>query len=650
MKRETVELLADRDGESPDGIIDGADRRIPRRVLREEERHRLLVEWNDTWTDYPRQRCVHDLFVECAARAPDAVALISGDLTLTYGELDRRTNQLAHYLRTLGVGPEVVVGLRIERSPEMVIGLLGILKAGGAYLPLDPSYPPERVAYMLEDTRAPLIVTRASAAEALTEHGVPLVRIDADWAAIAEEPAVRAPESGASAGNLAYVMYTSGSTGKPKGVGVVHYNISRLVLSTNFIVISPDDVFLQLAPIAFDASTLEIWGALLNGAKLVLYPDGLLDFIKLKALIEETGISVAWLTAGLFHRAVDESLSMLAPIRQLLAGGDALSVPHVKQVLAKLEGCQLINGYGPTECTTFSVCFRVPRDASAVETTVPIGRPISNAQVYIVDDEFEPVPIGVAGELLIGGDGLGRGYLNRPELTAERFIPNPFGAPGTRLYRTGDLVRYAPSGTIEFQGRIDRQLKVRGYRIEPGEIEAALLSHSGIRRAAVVASEDATGDKRLVAYLVGESGLVPETNELRNHLRSAGLPDYMMPSAVVVMDELPLTQNGKVDRDALPAPEWRPARNRKRGAPRTPIEKSVAQIWSEILKVEDIGVHDDFFELGGTSLALITAVLRTGERFGVPLDTSIVTRGATVASLVNGVRDQLATTKGLETV
>jgi amino acid adenylation domain-containing protein len=649
MKREAAELLADRDGGSPEETIVNADRRISRRALSEEERHRLLVEWNDTATDYPRQRCVHELFAECTARTPDAVALVSGERKLTYRELDRCTNQFAHHLRTLGVGPEVVVGLCIERSPEMMIGLLGILKAGGAYLPLDQSYPRERLAYMLEDTRAPLIVTRASAAGALTGHDAQVVRIDADWAAIAEQPAASAPETGVRADNLAYVMYTSGSTGKPKGVGIVHYNISRLVLSTSYVTIGPDDAFLQLAPIAFDAATFEIWGALLNGGKLVLYPDGLLDFVKLKALIEETEITVAWLTAGLFHRAVDESLQMLAPIRQLLAGGDALSAPHVRQVLARLKGCQLINGYGPTECTTFSVCFRVP-DASAVETTVPIGRPISNAQAYIVDEEFEPVPIGAAGELLIGGDGLGRGYLNRPGLTAERFIPNPFGAPGTRLYRTGDLVRYAPNGTIEFLGRIDRQLKVRGYRIEPGEIEAALLSHPGIRRAIVVASEDATGDKRLVAYLVGESGLVPEVSELRSHLRSVGLPDYMVPTAFMVLDELPLTPNGKVDRDALPGPEWRPPRNRKRGAARTPIEKAVAQIWSEILKTEDISIHDDFFDLGGTSLALITAVMRTGERFGVPLDTSVVTRGATVAALVNGVRDKLATTARLETV
>jgi aspartate racemase len=608
------------------------------------QRRQLLIEWNLTATDYPKDTCVHELFAQQASQTPNDVAVAFGDKCLTYEELDRFANQVAHYLQSLEVGPEVVVGLCVSRSLEMIIGLLGILKAGGAYLPLDPSYPEERLAYMLSDAGARLVLTQSGVAPGLARCGARLIRLDEDWPMIAEQP-IQTPVSGATPDNLVYVMYTSGSVGKPKGVGIVHYNVNRLVRNTNYIQITPKDVFLQLAPLAFDAATLEIWGALLNGAKLVLYPpDRMVDPLRLKRLIESAGVSILWLTAGLFHRIVDEDMSILAPIKQLLAGGDVVSAPHVKRLLERTNGCQVINGYGPTEGTTFSVCFRVP-DLSSIETTVPIGRPISNTQIYVLDSELQLVPVRAPGELHIAGAGLGRGYFNRPDLTAESFIPNPFGPPGSRLYRTGDMVRYSDNGTVEFLGRIDLQVKVRGYRIELQEIEATLLSDPSVGQAVVLASEDASLDKRLVAYVVGQNGAAPDLEKLRAYL-TRNLPDYMIPSAFVVMKQLPLTPNGKVDRSALPAPEWQPTRT----SAATPIEKTVSEIWKQILGINEVGLQDDFFDLGGTSLGLISVVMKMSERFSLPLDTGIVTQGATVAALANAVRERLKTAESAAAV
>ena len=480
-----------------------------------------------------------------------------------------------------------------------------------------------------------LVLASAATASSFAEHGVGLVQLDADRAAIAQQP-VSAPESRAAADNLVYLMYTSGTTGTPKGIAVVHYNVSRLVKGANYVDIQPSDVFLQLAPLSFDAATFEIWGALLNGAKLVLYPDGLLDFTILKRIIQDNGVSILWLTAGLFHQIVDQCLPILAPISQLLAGGDALSAPHVKLAIERLDGCQVINGYGPTECTTFSVCCRVA-GAASIGPSVPIGRPVSNAQAYVLDPELDPVPAGAPGELYIGGDGLARGYFDRPGLTSERFVANPFGPPGSRLYRTGDLVRYSADGNLEYLGRLDRQLKVHGFRIEPAEIEAALLSHPDIRQAVVVAQPEPAGDKRLIAYVVGDSGLVPEEDRLRAYLR-VRLPGYMVPAAFVALDELPLTPNGKVDRAALPPPQWRPARLRRPGMPRTPIERAVAEIWSEALQLDSIRVADTFFELGGTGPALAEVLKSISKRFGIVLDGCASSRDVTVSGLVNLVR------------
>ena len=464
-----------------------------------------------------------------------------------------------------------MVGLAVERSPDVVIGLLGVLKAGGAYLPLDPAYPRERLAHMLRDAGARLVLVSAATSAAFAGQEAKLLQLGADEPSLSKGAAAP-PESGVRAENLAYVMYTSGSTGLPKGIAVVHYNVSRLVIGANYVDIRASDVFLQLAPLAFDAATFEIWGALLNGATLALYPGGIVDFARLGEVIAEEGVSVLWLTAGLFHRIIDECPAILAPVKQLLAGGDALSAPHVRRAIELLPGCRVINGYGPTECTTFSVCRRLTA-ADAAGATVPIGRPVSNAQAYVLGADLELLPIGAAGELCIGGDGLARGYLNNPALTAERFVENPFGPPSSRLYRTGDLVRYRPDGVLEFLGRLDRQIKIRGYRIEPGEIETALLSYPAVRQALVVARADGAGDKRLIAYLVGDSGAVPEPDGLLAELKTR-LPAYMAPAAVVMLDALPLTSNGKVDHEALPPPEFLPARRRRPGCAADPARKS----------------------------------------------------------------------------
>jgi amino acid adenylation domain-containing protein len=624
------------------GITAGVET-IKETMLDEEQRRKLLIEWNNTASSFPENKPIHELFAEQAARTPGAEAVVLGDRHLTYAELDAYANQLAHHLQTLGVGPETVVGLGLERSPEMFVGLLAILKAGGAYLPLDRNYPREYLSYLLGDAGVKIVLTSTETNDAFVACNVRTVVVDLKSEVIAKQPK-SAPKSGVTGINLAYVMYTSGSSGGPKGVGVVHHNISRLVLNTNYVRIAATDVFLQLAPVTFDAATFEIWGALLNGAKLVLFPPGLtLDLLKLQNVIHRQRVTILWLTAGLFNSIVDADVMILAPVRQLLVGGDVVSAPHVTRLMKQLNDCRVINGYGPTEGTTFSVCFPVP-DLVAIERAVPIGRPISNTTAYVLDSQGGLVPIGEVGELYVGGAGVSRGYFNRPRLTAESFVPNPFGEPGSRLYRTGDMVRYSQDGVLEFVGRGDFQVKVRGYRIELEEVEARLRTHSDIRQVAVAAEADARGDKRLVAYVVPAGHTDPDWEKLRKSL-SERMPEYMVPSALVILDRLPLTANGKVDRKALPAPE--------KGVTRVvlqselnPVEDTVAEIWKSSLRTSSVGLDDDFFDLGGTSLALINVVVEMSKRFGLPLDTSIVTRGATVRALSGAVKEMMAGANG----
>ncbi len=595
-----IERLAGHFGRLLEGIVAAPGQRIGQLpLLTEAERHQLLVEWNDTATDYPRDRCVHELFEAQVARTPEAIAVVMGERQLGYRELDARANQLAHYLRGLGVGPEVMVGLCLERSPELVIGILAILKAGGAYLPLDPDYPRDRLALMLEDAGVAVVLTQSGLKASLPDSSAArLLCLDGDRALWSEQPDTP-PTAGATPDNLAYVIYTSGSTGVPKGVEVCHRNIVRLVCATRYARFDASRTFLLLAPIAFDASTFELWGALLHGARCAIYPDRVPTPHALEAALQRHQVDTLWLTASLFNFIVDEKPAILAGVSQLLTGGEALSLPHVRRALARLPDTRLINGYGPTESTTFTCCYPIPRDLAEDAGSVPIGRPISNTTCYVLDAQDNPSPVGVAGELYIGGGGLARGYRNRPELTAERFVASPF-QPGERLYRTGDRVRWRDDGVIEFLGRIDQQIKLRGYRIEPGEIEAVLMQDPAIRQSLVMLREDRPGDRRLVAYVVGQGVDIDAT---RARLRGR-LPDYMIPGVIVELESLPLTPNGKVDSRALPVPEQE-AGTTAYQAPRTPLETTLAEIWAETLGLPRVGIDDNFFDLGGHSLLAV---------------------------------------------
>ena len=491
-------------------------------------------------------------------------------------------------------------------------------------------------------SRAPVLLTQAALRQRIPEHRGTIVELDADWPAIARQPTT-APGNTLHPHNTAYVIYTSGSTGKPKGVVVSHQNIVRLVHKANYVDLTADDVVLHLAPLAFDASTFEIWGALLNGARLVIYPDGVVDLPRLRSVIAQQQISVLWLTAALFHQVVDEDVEALAGVRQLLAGGDVLSVAHVRRVIEALPGCTAINGYGPTEGTTFSACFAVP-DVAAIADTVPIGRPITNTQVYVLDSGLEPVPIGVVGELYVAGAGLGRGYVGRCGLTAERFVANPFGLAGSRMYRTGDLARWRPDGVLEFLGRADQQVKLRGFRIEPGEIEAVLLRHPAVAQAVVVAREDAPGQKRLVAYVVAGADRAIDVAALRGQL-GASLPDYMVPSGIVVLASLPLTPNGKLDRGALPAPDLTPQVVR---LPRTFQEEALCTQFAEVLGLHEVGIDDNFFALGGNSLLAIRLISRIRATLNVEIAIRNLFEAPTVDALAKHIHAGGATRSDLE--
>ncbi|HST60355.1 MAG TPA: amino acid adenylation domain-containing protein [Longimicrobium sp.] len=608
-----------------------ADVRLSRlELLGEAEHARLLALGEGAAPELPRAT-TDALFAQTAAAAPESVALAWDGGRMTYAELDGRANRLAHHLRRAGVAAGTRVGVCLERGPEMVVALLAALKAGGAYVPLDPAYPAERLAFMLADTAVPVLVTESSLAERLPPHAARIVRVDADAAVIAAEPA-DVPAAGTDPESAAYVMYTSGSTGRPKGVEVPHRAIVRLVRGQDFVAIDPSDVFLQLAPAAFDAATLELWGPLLNGACLAIHPAEQPSVESIGRALAEHGVTVLWLTAGLFHLVVEEDIEILEGVRQLIAGGDVLSVPHVRRVLAELPGTALTNGYGPTENTTFTCCHMV-RAEDGERASIPIGRPIANTYVRVLDAGMQPVPAGVPGELYAGGAGLARGYLNQPELTAETFVADSY-LPGARLYRTGDRVRWRADGTLEFLGRVDEQVKIRGFRIEPGEIEAALLEHQGVRECAVLAREDA-GEKRLVAYVVGDV----QEDELREHMRRS-LPEYMVPAAFMVLERLPLSPNGKLDRKALPAPEHAADADRY-VAPRTPVEEVLAEIWAEVLRRDRVGVHDSFFRLGGHSLLSMRMLAEVQATFDLEISIRTVFSMPTLEAMAGEIERRI---------
>jgi len=603
-----------------EGIVTNPEQRISELpLLTESERHQLLVEWNDTKTDYPRNKCVHELFETQVEKTPDAIAVVFEDLQLSYRELNRRANQLAHYLRKLGVGPEVLVGICVERSIEMIVGMLGILKAGGVYVPLDPDYPKERLGFMLEDTQAGIIVTDSVSLGSLPSSSAQAICLDRDWQAVTKEPQVN-PGNQTTADNLAYVIYTSGSTGKPKGVMIPHRGlVNYLSWATASYGVANGQGAPMHSSIGFDLSITSLFTPLLKGRRVVL-------------LSEDHAVEAL---SSLLHRETDFGLIKITPAhlevlgqelppvylahctRALIIGGEALTFEKLAVWSKYAPGTRLINEYGPTE-TVVGCCVYEVAPGTLPSGPVPIGKPIANTQVYILDRYLNPVPIGVPGELHVGGDGLAQGYLNRPELTAEKFIGNPFSSNGkSRLYKTGDLARYLPDGNIDFLGRIDDQVKFRGYRIELGEIEAVLGQHDAIQQAVVVAREDQPGDRRLVAYAVASPGMSALASELRSYLQQK-LPEYMVPAAFMFLESMPLTGNGKLDRKALPAPEQtRPDLNEEYTAPRTADEELLAGIWSEVLKVKKVGIYDNFFDLGGHSLLATQVVSRIRSAFSI---------------------------------
>ncbi|MEH2024335.1 non-ribosomal peptide synthetase [Nostoc sp.] len=602
-------------------------------ILQKSEKH-LLLQWNHTQTDYPQQACIHQLFEAQVEKTPDAVALIFNNQHLTYRDLNIRANQLAQHLQSLGVGAETLVGICIERSLEMVVALLAILKAGGAYIPLDPGYPQERLAFMLSDTQVSVLLTQKELVAKLPTHTAFVICLDADWNTIAQNKKENLSTT-VTADNLAYVMYTSGSTGTPKGVSVIHRGVVRLVKETNYAHLTAEEVILQLAPISFDASTFEIWGCLLNGGRLVIYPPHTPSLEELGQIIQQYKVTTLWLTAGLFHLIVDEKIDALKSLRQLLAGGDVLSVPHVQKFLQTVENCQLINGYGPTENTTFTCCHSITAPLPP-DVSIPIGRPIANTQVYILDHNLQSVSIGEAGELYIGGDGLARGYLNRPDLTAEKFIYHYFDSNlTTRLYKTGDLARYLPDGNIEFLGRIDNQVKIRGFRIELGEIEREIAQHPDVREIVVLARQDEIGEKQLVAYIVPHYNRSYTHNKLRGFLQQR-LPNYMVPSAFVILESLPLTANGKVDRHKLPAPSReRPQLEQAYISPQSDLERLLAGILSELIKIDRVGIDDNFFDLGATSISILQVAVRVQQQLNIELSAVKLFQYSTIGSLAN---------------
>ena len=623
----TIERMAEHLQTLLEGIVANPEQRISELpLLTQTERQQLLFEWNNTTTEYPQDKCIHQLFEEQVERSPDAVAVVFEEEQLTYRELNTRANQLAHYLRSLGVGPEVLVGICVERSFNMIIGLLGVLKADGAYVPIDPAYPTERIAYILSDSRLPILLTQQKLVAFLPEHQARIVYLDSDWEEIATKHELP-PISDVTPENLAYVIYTSGSTGKPKGAKVAHRGLCNLATAQiKLFDVKPDSRILQFASLSFDASIWEIVMALCARATLCLGTSESL----------QPGQPLLWLLQSqrITHVTLVPSALAALPTQELPALQNIVVAGELcpaNLVASWAVGRRFFNAYGPTEttvCATVAQCFEG-------NGAPPIGRPINNTQIYILDCYLQPVPIGVPGELHIASVGLARGYLNRPDLTDEKFIPNPFSnQPNSRLYKTGDLARYLPDGNIEFLGRLDNQVKIRGFRIELGEVEAVLTQHPAIRETVVIARENIALDKQLVAYLVPHQEPAPTNSDLRHFLK-AQLPDYMMPSAFVVLEALPLTPNGKVDRRALPQPELRPELEPTFVAPQTPTEELVASIWEKVLGVEKVGINDNFFELGGHSLLATQLLLQVNDACRVELPLSKLFEDPTVASLSN---------------
>ncbi|MBD2625734.1 non-ribosomal peptide synthetase [Trichormus variabilis] len=600
-------------------------------LLTANEQHQLLIEWNNTETDYPQDQCIHQLFAAQVEKTPDAVAVVFENQQLTYRELNTKANQLAHYLQKLGVKPEVLVGICVERSLEMVIGLLGILKAGGAYVPLDPKYPQERLAFMVEDSQISVLLTQENLLKTLPPNSAQVICLDSDWKNIATHQQ-NSVNSNIHPNNLSYTIYTSGSTGKPKGVQIAHRNVVNfLTAMQEKLQLTNIDKLLSVTTLSFDIAVLEIFLPLTTGAKLILVSrEVATDGAQLLQQLNNSAVTLMQATPATWRMLLDagwEGNSQLT----ILCGGEALPQNLASQLCQR--AASVWNLYGPTETTIWSTIHPVDKS----EAFVSIGHPIANTQIYILDKHLQPVPVGVPGELYIGGLGLARGYFHQPELTQEKFIPHPFTSDlENRIYKTGDLARYLLDGNIEYLGRIDYQVKIRGFRIEIGEIEAAIHQHPEIREVVVIVREDKQDDKRLVAYIIPQSTDI-SVLELRHFLK-AKLPDYMIPSAFVVLEKFPLTPNGKIDRRALPAPDW-PQRDLEPNylSPRTPVEEIIANTWTQVLGVEQVGVNDNFFELGGHSLLATQLISRLRQVFQRELPLQKIFEFPTVAELATVV-------------
>jgi len=602
-------------------------------LLTDAERAQLLLEWNATQADYPTDTCLQTLIENQVKRTPNAVAVEFDDRHLSYRELNERANQLAHQLQKVGVGPGVLVGLFIKRSLEMVVGLLGILKAGGAYVPMDPDYPMKRLRHILLQSGVSIVLTEDSLAGALPRFDGQLIRLDSDWPAIASQPK-GTPAIPVRPEDLAYVLFTSGSTGKPKGVEVPHSALVNFLLSMQqepgF---TAADTLLAVTTLSFDIAGLELFLPLISGGRVVVVSrDDAYDPVRLMGRMRDCQCSVVQATPATWRALIDAGWSG-SPNLKLLCGGESLPQGLAQELLPRCS--ELWNMYGPTETTIWSAIHRV----KSANGPIPIGRPIANTRLHILDHNHNLVPSGVVGQLYIGGAGLARGYLDCPELTRESFIPSPF-EPDARLYRTGDLARRLRDGSIEFLGRVDSQVKIRGFRIELGEVEAVLGHLEGVRQCVVIVREDTPGEKRLVAYFLPEAGTTPRLSDLRAQLERE-LPNYMIPSAFVVMEKLPLTPNGKIDRKALPSPEDRYYQgNRDFVAPRDSLEQVLAQLWSKVLKVKHIGLHDNFFELGGHSLLAVRLLIEIEKLYKKRFPLATLIQSPTIGDLADILRQE----------
>jgi amino acid adenylation domain-containing protein len=605
-------------------------------LMSESERRQILFDWNATQRPFPADSGVHEVFLEQVGKTPDVTAVVFGEQELTYRELDHRSNQLARYLQKRGVTRGTLVPIGMERSLEMIIGTLGVLKAGGAYVPLEPMTPRERVRLMLRELETPVFITRNRDAHIFANLGLDnrVVEVEREAQAIAQESTT--PFATKVAGDdVAYVMFTSGSTGQPKGVAVTHRAINRLVVNSDYVRFDQTCRMAHVSNVAFDAATFEIWGALLNGGRLiniekeiVLSPQ---DFAK---ALRKREITTMFLTVALFNQIAAQVPDAFATMRDLMVGGDALEPKWINEVLRHGRPKRLLNGYGPTETTTFAAWHDVKEVAEG--KSVPIGRPISNTQLYVLDRAMQPVPIGVAGELYIGGPGLARGYVNGPELTAQKFVPHPFSSErGARLYKTGDLVRYLPDGAIEFLGRADFQVKVRGFRIELGEIENVLCRHPLVSEAAVIVRK-MDGDKRLVGYYVSKNGAIA-VDELRRYLKQ-NLPDYMVPAQLVPLPSMPLNANGKIDRQALPVPIDLERSDASTVQAHSDLERDLQQVFQDVLGTKQVGVTDNFFEIGGHSLLAVKLFAQIEKKLGKKIPLPLLFQAPSVEELAKAIR------------